>query len=216
MVSIARSSSSLLSAGVGVDPPPGAARRAAALPARDRVIEALVVCIGRWGLSKTTMDDLAREAGVSRATVYRLFPGGKAEVLEESVRVELGRLIEQLRVGLTGLDDRRSRLERAMLLGARFVLDHEALTFLRTHEPIEFARLVRLHQLDALLQVAGQLLGPELRPVFDSDAQAADVAVWMSRIVVSHLVDPSPALDLTDPDHVRAVVETHLLPGLDD
>lgn len=216
MVSIAQSSPSLLSTGDGIGATPDTSNRVAVLPARDRVIDALVVCIARWGLTKTTMEDLAREAGVSRATVYRLFPGGKAEVLDDTVQVELGRLVEQLRLGLVGLDDRRLRLERALILGARFVLGHEALAFLRAHESVEFARLVQLHQLDALLLVAGRLLGPELRPAFASDEQAAEVAIWMSRIVVSHLVDPSAALDLTDPDHVREVVEIRLLPGLDD
>ena len=34
----------------------------------------------RWGLAKTTVEDAAREAGVSRATVYRYFPGGRDEL----------------------------------------------------------------------------------------------------------------------------------------
>lgn len=216
MASIAPSSISFSSAQGGPDVSDDSLLRVVLPPARSRVVDALLVCIGRWGLTKTTMEDLAREAGVSRATVYRLFPGGKAEVLEVVVQVELGRLVEQLRFGLAGLGDRRLRLEHALILGARFVLHHEALTFLREHEPVEFSRLVQLHQLDALLSVAGRLLGPELRPVFDSDEQAADVAIWMSRIVVSHLVDPSPALDLTDPVHVREVVAIRLLPGLED
>lgn len=42
------------------------------------VVDAALACIGRWGLAKTTLDDIAREAGISRATVYRRVPGGKA------------------------------------------------------------------------------------------------------------------------------------------
>jgi len=45
--------------------------------AETEVLGATVECVARWGLSKTTLDDVARAAGVSRATVYRLFPGGR-------------------------------------------------------------------------------------------------------------------------------------------
>ncbi len=43
----------------------------------DRLIAATLSCVGRWGLAKTTIDDVARQAQCSRATVYRVFPGGK-------------------------------------------------------------------------------------------------------------------------------------------
>jgi hypothetical protein len=43
---------------------------------RQRILEATYVCVARWGLAKTTVEDAAREAKVSRATVYRTFPGG--------------------------------------------------------------------------------------------------------------------------------------------
>ena len=40
-----------------------------------RLLDATVACIARVGVSKTTLDDVAREAGCSRATLYRYFPG---------------------------------------------------------------------------------------------------------------------------------------------
>ena len=44
--------------------------------AESRVLDAARRCVDRWGLGKLTIDDVATEAGVSRATLYRLFPGG--------------------------------------------------------------------------------------------------------------------------------------------
>lgn len=43
--------------------------------ARDRLLDAAEVCFGRFGIAKTTIEDVAKEASVSRATVYRYFSG---------------------------------------------------------------------------------------------------------------------------------------------
>lgn len=43
--------------------------------ATERVLEAALQMIGQHGLTALSMDDLAEAAGVSRATLYRLFPG---------------------------------------------------------------------------------------------------------------------------------------------
>lgn len=41
--------------------------------AREQIMRAAETVFERYGLSKTTMDDIGREAGVSRPTVYRYF-----------------------------------------------------------------------------------------------------------------------------------------------
>ena len=46
--------------------------------ARQRVLDAALDQVGRYGLANLSMDDLAATARVSRATVYRLFPGKPA------------------------------------------------------------------------------------------------------------------------------------------
>jgi AcrR family transcriptional regulator len=51
------------------DPPP---------KARERILESALELVGRHGLAEMSMDDLATDAGVSRATLYRLFPGKPA------------------------------------------------------------------------------------------------------------------------------------------
>ena len=77
---------------------PTAAAIAAPAPAtgsaealEERLVAAMLECIGRWGVAKTTADDIARAAGVSRATVYRAFPGGKDVAFEALLRHELSR-----------------------------------------------------------------------------------------------------------------------------
>jgi AcrR family transcriptional regulator len=55
------------------------------IPARERVLEAAAELIGHGGLHAFSMEELATAAGVSRATVYRLFPT-KAALFGEIVR----------------------------------------------------------------------------------------------------------------------------------
>ncbi|RSN24893.1 TetR family transcriptional regulator [Amycolatopsis sp. WAC 01416] len=49
--------------------PPGTEREA-----RRRIVDAATACIDRVGLAKTSLSDVAAEAGVTRQTVYRYFP----------------------------------------------------------------------------------------------------------------------------------------------
>ena len=63
-----RSRAELLEA-LDIEPDPGT---------RDRILAAAVILVGRDGLRAMSMDELAAMAGVSRASVYRLFPGKPA------------------------------------------------------------------------------------------------------------------------------------------
>ncbi|MBM3639509.1 MAG: helix-turn-helix transcriptional regulator, partial [Actinobacteria bacterium] len=51
----------------------------------DSIVLAARMSVRRWGWDKVTMDDICAEAGVSRATLYRLFPGGR-DVLFDAMR----------------------------------------------------------------------------------------------------------------------------------
>lgn len=51
----------------------------------DDIVDAAKRMFMRYGFSKTTMGDIAQEAGVARQTVYNAFPG-KDEILREVVR----------------------------------------------------------------------------------------------------------------------------------
>jgi AcrR family transcriptional regulator len=54
---------------LGLQPPP---------TVRSRILDTALELVGRHGLAELSMDELAATAGVSRATLYRLFPGKEA------------------------------------------------------------------------------------------------------------------------------------------
>src|ERR1017187_759109 len=53
--------------------------------ARDRILAVALELVGRDGLAELSMDELAAAASVSRATLYRLFPG-KASLFRELIQ----------------------------------------------------------------------------------------------------------------------------------
>ena len=55
-------------------------------PQQTRLVDAALECVAKWGVEKTSLDDVAKSAGISRATVYRLFPGGKEAVVRAAAQ----------------------------------------------------------------------------------------------------------------------------------
>src|SRR5438067_13665050 len=96
----------------------------------ERVADAAIRCVGRWGVAKTTLEDIAREAGCSRATVYRLFPGGKDSILETLIEAEVGRFFADLAEVIDGVDDLEELLVAGMTHAAAALADHSALQYL--------------------------------------------------------------------------------------
>ena len=128
--------------------------RAGRPPAAQRITSGALVCIARWGTAKTTLDDIAREAGCSRATIYRLYPGGKRAVLDATGEVELARILEELSASLDRTETLDDLLVVAISEAVRAIRRHPALQYLIEHEPGEVLAHVSFDELDPLLAVA--------------------------------------------------------------
>ncbi len=59
----------------------------AAADTRERILEAAELCFSRFGIAKTTLGDVAREAGVARVTVYRQFADKQALFAGTTARI---------------------------------------------------------------------------------------------------------------------------------
>jgi AcrR family transcriptional regulator len=179
---------------------------------RIRIVDATLDCLARQGVHKTTFDDIARQSGFSRATVYRAFPGGKDAVLAAVVDTELARFFSQLAVAMGGATDIEDVLVAGITEAARQLLGHPALAFVRTHE----AGLVTAHlafaEMDRVLAVASGFAAPFLGRWLEPD-QAMRAAEWATRIVLSYLGSPSD-VDLTSTADVSHMVQRFVLPGV--
>lgn len=190
-------------------------RETAATPTdpAQRIVDALLRCVCRWGVAKTTLDDVAREAGCSRATVYRLFPGGKDAVLEATAQSE----IERFFVALAERIDQAESLEDALVVGmteaGRRLRGHEALQYLLVHEPEAVLTRLAFTQMDQVLRLASEFATPHLSRWLAPD-DAARAAEWVARLVCSYSMTPGDGVHFEDEGSVRALVRMFVLPGL--
>jgi AcrR family transcriptional regulator len=182
-------------------------------PLERRLVEAMLECIGRWGVTKTTAEDIARAAGVSRATLYRAFPGGKDVALDALLRHEVGRFFDMMSPRLDGAETLEDLVTVGIVEAAGFIHGHTALGYLLEHEPGSVLPDSPLH-LGRAYAVATLFTAPHLRRFVADDAAAAAGAEWVVRILFSYVMTPSASLDLTDEAAVRRFVRTNVLPAL--
>jgi AcrR family transcriptional regulator len=182
-------------------------------PQEARLTDAMLACMGRWGVAKTTLDDVARRAGCSRATVYRVFPGGKESLLEATIRSEVARFLAIETAALEDQDDLEDILVTAMVTAARHLGGHEVLQSLLAHEPEVVLPLVAFTRMDAVYAVARAYLAPYLVPHVGPD-EAPRAAEWVARLTLSYTLCPSEAFDVRDEESVRRLVRGYVLPGL--
>jgi len=180
---------------------------------RVRIVDGTLRCLARQGMAKTTVDDIAREAGLSRATVYRTFPKGKEGILAAVVETELARLFSSLAVAMGGASDLEDVLVAGMVTSARRLRSHEALGYLLEHEPGTVLPFLTFGGLDRLLLAAGDLAAPFFARWLEPE-QASRAAEWAVRIVMAYCANPAPDTDLSDPADASALVRTFVLPGI--
>ncbi len=187
----------------------------AATPAEQleaRVVEAMIDCIGRWGVAKTTADDIARAAGISRATLYRVFPGGMDVAFDALVRHETARFFDTVSARLAHADSLEETIVIGFVEAARFLLDHGPLQYLLAHEPEQVLPSAASHRLQGAFAIATAFTAPYLRPFVADDGVAVERADWVVRQFFSYALVPAPSLVLTDEAAVRRFARTYLLP----
>jgi len=180
---------------------------------RTRILRAAVTCVGRYGLSKTSLEDVAREADVGRATVYRYFEGGRDELLAETISFEVTTFFRRLALEVDDTPDFPTRMEKGLLFAHRAVLEHEVLQKVLDTEPERLLPHLTTAGPLILLALAAYLepllLDVDLREGLTPVA-AAD---WLARLVLSFIIGQG-RWDLGDPDEVHRLVNDHLLVGV--
>lgn len=181
--------------------------------ARERILEATYACVARYGISKTTVEDVAREARLSRATVYRHFPGGKDELVAETIRWETNRFFLRLAEAVAGTSGLEDMLVEALLFAHRAIEEHGVLQKILQTEPDLLLPQMSTDSHRVLGFIRAFLLPAVTEHGLPAGVAPEAAADYLSRMVLSFIAAQG-RWDLTDRDQVRELVETELLAGL--
>lgn len=89
----------------------------------EAILSAAYSCFERYGIRKTTIDDIAQEAGVSRATMYRYF-ASKEQVLDKLSSVETAKVNAELRQRFVAQDNIEDALVECLFLATRIAAEN--------------------------------------------------------------------------------------------
>jgi AcrR family transcriptional regulator len=185
-------------------------------PVRSQFLDAAERCMGRTGIRRTTMTQVADEAGVSRAWLYRHFPD-KASLLGAA----LIRQDEQF------WSRAEQRIANRVGLAAQVA---EAVRYSRQQQPAALVLTLRATEPEACAAIMGVGLRQEMpgmalfwRPYLEAarargevraDLDIGRAAEWVMRVVLSLVTVPGEAVDVDRPASVRRFVAEFLMTGL--
>ncbi len=187
------------------------------LSARDLVLAATYRCVARFGLAKTTIDDVVKESGVSRASIYRQFPGGRDELLRETVGWEVANFFVRLSDQVREAAD----LVELLVLGARqahhAVREHALLQTMLTTEPERLLGFLTTESAKTLPFIA-DFLHPYLEREqaagrVRSDLDVARACDYMARMVLS-FIGGAGRWDPDNPEMLEDLVRHEILGGI--
>jgi AcrR family transcriptional regulator len=129
-------------------------------PTEVAVLDAVKRCCERWGIDKVTVDDIARESGVSRATMYRMFPGGR-DVIFEAHRVhELDKFFTRLLHQIEGAASLEDLLVRTVTSATRELRGDDHIALMLASEPGAVLGELTVEGLPRIIRVATAYLIP--------------------------------------------------------
>jgi AcrR family transcriptional regulator len=163
-------------------------------------------------MAKVTIDDIAAEAGTSRATLYRMFPGGK-EVLFDCLRVqELEDFFTRLAAHLDHATDLEDLLVRTVVAATHELRDDQHLAAMIAMEPGDTLGALTVDGLPRIIRVATVFLVP-LVDAYLPRRESARLVELLSRLVISYFLAPSDHVDFGDAESARAFIASFILPA---
>ena len=180
--------------------------------AETRILNAAKCCCERWGMAKVSVDDIATEAGVSRATLYRMYPGGKDVVLDALRVRELEEFFAALNAGVVGAEGLEELLIRCVVVATTELRADDHLALMLASEAGETLAQLTVQGLPRIIRMASLFLAPLAEPYLDR-RDASRLVELLSRLVISYFLAPSDHVDLGDTESATFFIRTHILPA---
>ncbi|MFZ5722422.1 MAG: TetR/AcrR family transcriptional regulator [Pseudomonadota bacterium] len=180
------------------------------------ILDAALALFLEFGTRRTTMDDVAKRAGVGRATLYRAFADRNALVQAVVVR-ECARAIRAIERQLAEIDDDEQRFVEGFVLVVRDARAHPLVRRLFDIEAEWLLPHFTVHGMP-VLEIARTYVADRLRalqaqgrfPALDADAAAE----LLLRLAHSLVLTPGSLVSAQDEDSLRRYARHFVLPLL--
>ena len=185
------------------------ANQAAFTEVDTRVLNATKLAIEKWGVSRFTVADVCDLAGVSRATLYRMFPGGK-EVLLEALHVRsLDEFFTTLLDRAEGAKSLEDLLVRCIVSATTELRNDQHLAMMLATEPGTTLMQFTIDGLSRIVRVAAAYLAPHVSNFLPKREADALVEV-LARLVISYFLTPSDRYDFANEVSVVKFLDSHI------
>ena len=182
----------------------------------DRVAAAALDEFAEHGIRRTSMEDVARRAGVSRMTVFRRF-SSKQRLIEIVIAREVHRGMQELDLLWEGAETLEDRLVAGFEFAGRYVRGHPLFDRLLRSEPEVLLPPLTLDG-GPVLELYRSLIAHRLLAEVNAGRAASTdidgVAEVIARLAISLLLTRDGTITLDDPHSVRRLVNLTLLPML--
>ena len=177
-------------------------------PTTDRVLAAALARFEDLGIRRTTMEDVARQAGLSRVTVYRRFPQ-KERLVEAVILREAHRFFAELEAAVARFTSVEDRIVEAFVHTLEAAREQRLLNRLLQTEPEVMLPFLTTEG-GRVLAAGTEFLAKQMRMAGSDvpDREIDTVAELVARLVLSHLLTPG----LETPRAARRYARRYIAP----
>ncbi|MFS0697336.1 TetR family transcriptional regulator [Streptomyces nitrosporeus] len=182
-----------------------------------RILDGALEQFTLLGLRRSSVDDVARRAGVSRVTVFRRFRS-KDKLVEAVLLRENSRFFRRLDATVAALPTMEERVVEGFVVALRHTRAHPLFGGLLRLEPELVLPYLTVQGGSSLSATVTYLTG-HLRRAQQAEGRPGEdpqpVAELMVRVAVSFLLNPAGCIEMDDEDQARAFARRYLAPLLD-
>jgi AcrR family transcriptional regulator len=178
--------------------------------ARERLREATLRCVARNGLTRTSVSDIANEAGVTRPTIYKYFDGKNSAFIAgiDAVALEFAHSVAK---HASRFDTAEERIIEMIVFVVKKLPRHEYLSLVLNPES-SIVLGERAFSEERPLELSRIVIAPVIERRPDLHPQREEIAEVMSRLAISLILFPGRFK--SSGKGLREFIARRLLPGL--
>lgn len=177
-----------------------------------KILDAVITCIDRWGVDNTSLNDIARDAGVSRKTIYSYYENREQLIIaaiEHKAELYVAEIIEFIKQ----FETPEERLVEAVICCMDKLVDD---TYIKLIKESNFSAVVleSTFESDFSLAMHDKVMSEVLRGSAKLEANKSAITELVVRLIISMFLVKSPAIK--DQESLRQRLQFWLLPMLEN